>query len=262
MKGSAPSRKGRPGSSHSASLAHPHAKGPTAQGTAAALAPAPLIFRHAHLQAVTFDVGGTLIQTWPSVGHIYAEVAARHGFPDCPREVLNRQFAAAWRTMAHFNYSREEWAALVDAAFKGLAHPPPSQTFFGELYDRFSEPDAWHIFEDVLPTLEALASRGLKLGVISNWDARLGPLLKRLKLHSYFETIVISYNVGFPKPSREIFAHATAKLALPPEAILHVGDNAEMDVRGAQGAGLQAVLLERDHAKKADGAIRSLLELC
>jgi putative hydrolase of the HAD superfamily len=221
-----------------------------------------MIFRHARLQAVTFDVGGTLIETWPSVGHIYAEVAARHGVPDCPCEVINRQFAAAWRAAKHFNYSRAEWAEIVDAAFHGLADPPPSQTFFAELYERFSEPDAWRIFEDVVPALEALASRGVKLGVISNWDTRLGPLLQRLKLHNYFETVVVSCNVGFPKPAREIFAHAVAKLALPPEAILHVGDSLEMDVQGATGAGLNAVLLQRGGGRQTDGAIGSLLELC
>ena len=31
------------------------------------------------IQAVTFDVGGTLIEVWPSVGQVYAEVAARNG---------------------------------------------------------------------------------------------------------------------------------------------------------------------------------------
>ena len=32
-----------------------------------------------NVKAVTFDVGGTLIEPWPSVGHAYAEVAQRHG---------------------------------------------------------------------------------------------------------------------------------------------------------------------------------------
>src|SRR5262249_44700851 len=49
------------------------------------------------VRAITFDVGGTLIQPWPSVGHIYAEVAAHHGRRDISVEALNRQFAAAWK---------------------------------------------------------------------------------------------------------------------------------------------------------------------
>src|SRR5581483_2268722 len=75
--------------------------------------------RLSHIQAVTFDVGGTLIKPWPSVGHVYAEVAARHGVKRLQPEALDRQFAAAWRRLRNFNHGREEWAALVDQTFAG-----------------------------------------------------------------------------------------------------------------------------------------------
>src|SRR6516164_4423969 len=99
-------------------------------------------------QAVTFDVGGTLLEPWPSVGHVYAEVASRHGWRDLLPESLNRQFAAAWRRMENFQHTRAEWEAIVDATFQGFTQPPPSQSFFPELYERFQQPDAWSLFED------------------------------------------------------------------------------------------------------------------
>ena len=214
------------------------------------------------IRAVTFDVGGTLIEVWPSVGHVYAEVAALHGVGGLSASLLNRKFAAAWKAARQFTYSRSDWAGLVDATFRGLTAQPPSQTFFDELYARFATPDAWRIFEDVVPTLDALALRGLKLAVISNWDERLRPLLEQLKLAGYFEAIVVSREVGAAKPSEAIFHHAVRRLGLPPEAVLHVGDSHFMDVRGAQAAGLSALRLERTAgAAKAD-QIRSLLELC
>ena len=64
------------------------------------------------IRAVTFDVGGTLIQPWPSVGHVYAEVAALHGYRALDAEQLNRRFAAAWRQRTNFAYARADWAAL------------------------------------------------------------------------------------------------------------------------------------------------------
>src|ERR1035438_1017740 len=70
---------------------------------------------HPSIQAVTFDVGGTLIGVWPSVGHVYAEVAARHGINGLSAVSLNRRFAAAWRAATDFSHSRADWAALVDA---------------------------------------------------------------------------------------------------------------------------------------------------
>src|SRR5947209_8770968 len=86
------------------------------------------------IRAVTFDVGGTLIRPWPSVGHVYAEVAARHGFEDLSAAILNRQFAAAWQARQNFNHTRAEWAELVDATFEGLVETLPSETFFPDLY--------------------------------------------------------------------------------------------------------------------------------
>jgi putative hydrolase of the HAD superfamily len=211
--------------------------------------------------AVTFDVGGTLLEPWPSVGHVYAKTAARHGIRGVSAEILNQRFAAAWRRMENFNYSRVEWEELVDATFQGLTDAPPSQTFFGELYDYFAQSAAWRVFDDVLPALDALASRGLKLGVISNWDERVRPLLQQFKLADYFDAVIVSCEVGFPKPSPVIFEHASVKLALPPEAILHVGDSAEVDVEGARNAGLQTLELRREIREPGNGQIQGLCEI-
>lgn len=214
------------------------------------------------IRAVTFDVGGTLIEVWPSVGHIYAEVATRHGAKGLSARLLDRKFAAAWRAAKQFRHSRSGWAGLVDATFRGLTARPPSETFFDELYACFAAPEAWRVFEDVVPTLGTLAARGLKLGLISNWDERLRPLLEQLKLADYFEVIVVSCEVRASKPSRTIFRHAVRKLGLPAGAVLHVGDSLSMDVRGARAAGLSALLLKRGAGVARVGQIRSLQELC
>jgi putative hydrolase of the HAD superfamily len=213
------------------------------------------------IQAVTFDVGGTLIECQPSVGHIYAEEAARFGFNGISPDVLNQRFADAWRAMKDFPHTRSQWSALVDETFRGLTAKLPSETFFARLFERFAEASAWRIYDDVLPTLQNLAARGLKLGLISNWDDRLRPLLHGLKLDHHFETIVISWEIGSPKPAEAIFAAAASRLRLPPGAILHVGDSQEMDVTGARAAGLQAALLRRGLSRAVAGEIRSLREL-
>ncbi|HWY77427.1 MAG TPA: HAD-IA family hydrolase, partial [Verrucomicrobiae bacterium] len=172
-----------------------------------------------------------------------------------------QRFDTAWRGLKQFNHSRDEWAALVDATFSGLVEQPPSQTFFPELFDRFREPGAWRAFDDVLPALNALAALDLRLGIISNWDDRLGPLLDQLGLSKFFEAIVISCDVGFPKPSPVIFEHTSKKLGVALEQILHVGDSLETDIAGAQSAGCSAVLIERGKKGDAAGQISLLTEL-
>jgi putative hydrolase of the HAD superfamily len=212
------------------------------------------------IKAVTFDVGGTLIEPWPSVGHVYAEVAARHGLKMFSAEQLNGRFKQAWRSRKTFGYSRSDWQELVNEVFD---RTPDLATgnFFAELYEEFAEPEVWHLFEDVVPALEALASREIKLAVISNWDERLRGLLRALKLDRYFEAIAISCEVGFPKPSPVLFHHAAEKLGLPPGSILHIGDSLELDIEGARTAGFHALQIHRRPAPAAAGGMLSLAEL-
>lgn len=215
--------------------------------------------RFAGIRAVTFDVGSTLIEPWPSVGHVYAEVAAAHGHGNLSTEELNQRFFATLRNLGGVVNTKLEWARIVDVTFAGLLPEPPSGSFFPELYERFARKSAWRIYDDVAPVVAALSQRGLKLGVISNWDDRLRPLLESLNLADLFETVVVSCEVGVSKPASAIFEAAVKMLGVPAAAILHVGDNFEMDVQGARAAGLNAVQIKRE-ANQGDG-INSLLDL-
>jgi len=214
--------------------------------------------RQAEIGAITFDVGGTLIEPWPSVGHIYAEVAGRFGVSGIGVEVLNERFAAAWQRLKHFNYTRSEWSLLVDETFAGLTQTVPSETFFSELYTQFGRAESWRIFDDALATLDALASHQFKLGVISNLDERLGPLLSDFGLDKYFEATIISCDVGYCKPSPVIFEQAARKLGLAPGRILHVGDSVATDIEGAKAAGFQTAELRRAGQKLSKNQINTL----
>ena len=210
------------------------------------------------IKAVTFDVGGTLIRPWPSVGHVYAEVASRHGCANVAAETLNTHFATAWRAKKNFDHSRRAWLDLVEKTFAGLVDQGVVKEFFNDLYDRFSHPQAWQVFDDVYPTLDALGKRQLRLGIISNWDERLRPLLDRLKLSPCFDVTVISVEAGFAKPAKEIFERAVEMLGVPSRSILHVGYSPEEDITGAHLAGLQGLLLDRKGSDRVVGSIHTL----
>jgi putative hydrolase of the HAD superfamily len=215
----------------------------------------------ASVRAVTFDVGGTLIEPWPSVGSVYVAVAAEHGVDGLSPETLDRNFAAAWRERKAFRHERHQWAQLVDRTFAGLVEVPPSRSFFRAVYERFGQPDAWRVHDDVRPLLERLASRGVPLGAISNWDERLRPLLSRLNLDRFFRSVVVSCEVGDAKPSPVLFQTAARSLGFEPGHILHVGDSFEEDVMGARAAGFQALLVGRGVASVPGERLASLAEL-
>lgn len=211
----------------------------------------------AGIQAVTFDVGGTLLMPHPSVGAVYAATAARHGLMGLEAEMLDRRFGEAWARRGSFQHSRAAWGALVNDVFLGLACPAPTESgLFDDLYAAFARPSAWRICDGALELLEALAAAGFPLGVVSNWDERLRPLLTALGLASLFDVLVVSCETGFSKPSPVMFEVAARGLGLRPAALLHVGDSPEEDVAAARAAGLAAWQVGRP--PDGDGTLREL----
>lgn len=212
------------------------------------------------IKAVTFDMGGTLVVPQPSVGEVYFRIASRHGVKDISPELLEQRFRGVWDATRNSPQRREDWEAMVDEMFSGLCEPLPSQTFFGELYEEFRRARAWRLLPDVIPTLESLAGLGVDLGIVSNWDERLRPLLAELRLDRYFTCFAISCEAGFAKPSPVIFQEALRQLGCPAASVLHVGDALREDFAGAMSAGLAALHLRRD-APSRDLQISSLEEV-
>jgi putative hydrolase of the HAD superfamily len=206
------------------------------------------------IRAITFDVGHTLIEPREAVGDVYAEAAARHGGTNLSRAELEHRFQIALGKAGSAVNTREDWARIVDDTFAGLVAPPPSETFFPELFERFAQPSAWRIYDDVWPALDELSHRRVRLGVISNWDNRLRALLAALELASRFEVIVISCEQGCAKPARAMFKSAARQFRLPPAEILHVGDNWEADVQGARAAGFHSIQIARGSPASPDRA--------
>lgn len=203
------------------------------------------------VRAVFFDVGGTLLQPWPSVGEIYARVATRYGISKSASD-LERKFRESWRALktTGLTVSRKDWWRLL--VFRTLGCE--NDDCFEELYGLFARPEAWRLYPDVLDTLRDAHNRGLHVGVISNWDARLRPLLAAMDLVKLLDSITVSCEVGAEKPEVEIFQVALASAGLTAAEALHVGDSREEDVRGAETVGMQAVWIDRSSdAASQDG---------
>ena len=206
-------------------------------------------------RAVTFDVTRTLIHS-PRLAEIYAEVLARHGVAAPPAEV-ERLLPVVWQELdclavpgsdrfaAHPGGARGWWRRYLERLAEHLGGPPPSPFAAAELFHRFGEPAAWEVYPEVPATLAELRRMGLALAVVSNWDARLPPLLARLGLGERFAAIVYSSEVGIEKPDPRIFAVALDRLGVAPEEAVHVGDSSREDVEGALAAGMEALLLVR-----------------
>ena len=93
--------------------------------------------------------------------------------------------------------------------------------------------------------LRLLRAHGLKLGVVSNFDRRLPPVLASLGLRPLVDLVVHSTAAAAAKPDPAIFRGALSALGVAPPAALHAGDGLVTDVEGARRAGLRAVLVDR-----------------
>jgi HAD superfamily hydrolase (TIGR01549 family) len=213
---------------------------------------------------VTFDVGGTLLTFRPDLAHAYAEVLAEAGCPveearlaaalDAERPAANRRRRAS--VPADHRVSVEDGARrrhiFVANVLRAVGVPPDDLERATDVVQRaYDSPRMYAVYDDALPTVRELWSRGLKLGVIANSWPAMPRILLDLGFGDYVGFWVISELVGVEKPHPAIFARALEIGATAPERALHVGDDDARDVVGAREVGMQAVLLCRGGAPPA-----------
>ena len=80
----------------------------------------------------------------------------------------------------------------------------------------------------------------------ANYDSRIHRLVVSLGLAARLDSITIPATAGARKPAPRIFARALAGHGLDADDSGYVGDSLADDYLGARGAGMRAVLLDRD----------------
>lgn len=104
--------------------------------------------------------------------------------------------------------------------------------------------------------LESMKSRGLRLGVVSNFDSSLTPTLRAHGLTDYFDFTVTSESAGAAKPQPAIFYRALGEFdlqSLSPTEVAHVGDEIENDYFAPRSLGMTAFLV--DHEGQLSSAV-------
>ena len=120
------------------------------------------------------------------------------------------------------------------------------------------------LYDDVLPALTELKDKGLTLGLISNIDRDITPLMDELGLSALLQVVVTSQDAGFTKPHPEIFREASRRAGVKADEAVFVGDQYRIDVVGAERAGMKGILLDRGGyfaEAIASPRIRSLTEI-
>ena len=224
------------------------------------------------VKAVFFDVGSTLLYPCPSVPETFTEAARARGhavrLEDARRAMplADAYYDAEYLRDGDFWCSHDRSTAVWKDMYKLLAHElglaHDAHGIAQDTHAQYRQAHHWALYEDVLPSLKALKAHGLRLGVISNWDAELEDLMRGLGLLPYFDVVVASAAIGYRKPNPRIFEEALALMGTGAHEAVHVGDLPEADGAAAD-AGITPVIIDRKGSHAACGfrTVRSLAEL-
>jgi len=220
------------------------------------------------IQAVFFDVGNTLLYPYPSVSEVCRQVLAQAGHCrdleaiDSLMPLVDAYYEDRYREDDTFWTNEGEtngvWVGMYSLLARELGLHEDAEELARRVYDEFGRADRWAAYADVRPAFERLHERGIKVGIISNWDTRLESLLEGLELSDMIDTVISSAAVGLHKPDPRIFELACAQLGVEPGQSVHVGDHHYADILGATAVGMTAVLIDRHGVDGTGTAIETL----
>jgi putative hydrolase of the HAD superfamily len=207
------------------------------------------------IKAVFFDLYHTLIGYDPPREESVAGTLARMGV-NIRSKALRRPLVAAdeyfYRETGKKplkDRSEEEtitlWSDYQNVVLREAGITPTSEMIKYILMDMKKAKYDLVLFDDVIPALSALTSRKLGLGIISNADRDISPLLQKLGILNLLKVRLTSQEAGVSKPQKGIFLKGAERMGISPHEALYVGDQWVVDVQGARGAGMQGLLLDR-----------------
>jgi len=140
----------------------------------------------------------------------------------------------------------------------------PTEEMLTNIYELYKK----SIFLETIPRAEEVLQTlygKYKLAVVSNAMSEFPRFaLTDSELMRFFQTVILSRDIGTRKPDPRIFRYALEKLDVKPEEAIHVGDSIKHDVVGAKKAGIKAVWIKNEGeeaAEEPDHVIRSITEL-
>lgn len=206
------------------------------------------------VDAVLFDLDGTLADTAPDLAAALNQVRAMRGMDALPLDVLR------------------PWASHGARGLLGAGMGvTPDAADYGQLRDAFLECYAaalcvdTTLFAAVGEVLAEIEARGMRWGIVTNKATRFTlPLLDALGLAARAHAVVCGDTTPHAKPHPAPLLAAAAMLGLPAARCVYVGD-AERDVTAGLAAGMHTLVArygyitatESPDAWPADGSIDS-----
>ncbi|MCD2514163.1 HAD family hydrolase [Comamonas endophytica] len=182
------------------------------------------------IQAVLFDLDGTLIDSAPDLGAAVDQMRVARGLPSLPAEQYRPMAGAGARGMLGVAFGITPDAPDYEAL---------REEFFSNYEARMTQ--TTYAFDGIAQLLADIEARGLRWGVVTNKSSRFtDPLTRAMPMFGGAGAVVSGDTTPHSKPHPAPLFEAASRLGLPPEACIYVGDD-ERDIVAGRAAGMKTV---------------------
>jgi HAD superfamily hydrolase (TIGR01662 family) len=205
------------------------------------------VLQQALLRAVVFDVDFTIARPGPDLGpEGYRRLGERYGLVLDPARYEEARRVAFTTLKRHpeLDHDEEIWVLFTQRIIEGMGGQGDTYGAAVEMEGAWSHAHFFELYDDALPTLEALHARGLKIGLLSNTARDLDAFVAHHGLT--VDAVLTSRSHGKTKPHETIFRRMLELLDVAPGEAVMVGDTVEDDIEGAHAVGMRALLVDRE----------------
>ena len=199
------------------------------------------------IRAITLDLDDTLWPVWPTIGRAEAALQTWLAEHAPATHALHAESSVRRELREQMQRQHPEWAHDFSALRRGmialaLTRAGDDPALAGAAFEVFfAERQRVDFFSDALPALEFLSSR-YPIVALSNGNADV----ELVGVGRYFHASVSARDVGAAKPDARIFQRGAQAAGVPPEQVLHIGDDAHLDGVGALEVGMQMAWVNRE----------------
>ncbi|MDM5427926.1 HAD-IA family hydrolase [Bacillus mycoides] len=186
-----------------------------------------------------FDLDDTLLDRDKAVDNLFLLVLEKR-YEDVSDTVKNNMLQK-FKEYDKREYGISDKTIVLESLFDEFA--PKYRLPRNYIQDFWNEnfPKCFSIDQNTILFLNHI-KRHFKVGIITNGSTqRQKAKIMNTGLNEYFDTIIISEEVGFSKPDKRIFELALNKLNVQSEDVLFVGDDLEKDIAGCQNANIKGI---------------------
>jgi HAD superfamily hydrolase (TIGR01549 family) len=199
------------------------------------------------LKAVVFDVDFTLAKPGPDLGpEGYRALGLRYGLDLDPSRYEGARAAALSEVKRHpeLDHDEEIWVLFTERVIIGMGGEGDTYRAAVEMERRWAHSAHFELYEDSVPAVVDMRSRGLRVGLLSNSSRDLVDFVEHHGLVA--DAVLTSHAHGKTKPHQSIFRALLGLLDVDPCDAVMVGDTLHDDIEGARAVGMQAFLIDRE----------------